>query len=73
MVLISIHRFHCDISRTCQEDERSKDLKTFSQKVEMTLDTFDNVIYVTRITTGATTVFVAVPACNYPFGQGYAH
>ena len=32
-----------------------------------------NVIYVTRITTGATTDFVTVHACNPSFGQGYAH
>ena len=45
----------------------------FSKKVEITLDTFDIVIYVTRVITDATTVFVAVPACNYLSGQGYAH
>ena len=32
-----------------------------------------DVIYVTRITTEPTTVFVTVPACNPSFGQGYAH
>ena len=32
-----------------------------------------NVIYVTRITTDATTVFVSASACNQSFGQGYAH
>ena len=53
---------------------RSKDLKNFfSKKVRITLDTFDIVIYVTRVITDATTVFVAVPACNPSFGQGYAH
>lgn len=60
---------------TCQEGrevKRPKDLKT-SKKLHNPLDTFDNVIYVTRITTGATTVFVSAPACNNPFGQGYAH
>ena len=52
---------------------RFKDLKTFSQKVAQPLDTFDNVIYITRITSGATTVFVSASACNPSFGQGYAH
>ena len=52
---------------------RLKDLKTFSQKVAQPLDIFDIVIYVTRITTGATTVFVSASACNPSFGQGYAH
>ena len=50
-----------------------KDLKTFLKKVAQPLDTFDNVIYVTRITTGATTVFWSASACNPSFGQGYAH
>jgi hypothetical protein len=40
---------------------------------EKVVDFVTSVIYVTRITTGATTDFVAVPACNYLFGQGYAH
>ena len=52
---------------------RLKDLKTFLKKVAQPLDTFDNVIYVTRITTGATTVFWSASACNPSFGQGYAH
>ena len=53
---------------------RSRDLKNFfSKKVEITLDTFDNVIYVARITTECTTVFVSASACNPSFGQGYAH
>ena len=30
-------------------------------------------IYVTRITTERTTVFVSASACNPSFGQGYAH
>ena len=62
---------------SCQEDMRSKDRKTsktFSQKKSNEpLDTMTNVIYVTRITTECTTVFVSASACNYPFGQGYAH
>ena len=37
------------------------------------LDTFDNVIYVTRVITERTTVFVSASACNPSFGQGYAH
>ena len=52
---------------------RFKDLKTFLKKVAQPLDTFDNVIYVTRITTVATTVFVSASACNPSFGQFYAH
>ena len=52
---------------------RFKDLKTFLKKVAQPLDTFDNVIYVTRITTECTTVFVSASACNPSFGQGYAH
>ena len=52
---------------------RFKDLKTFLKKVAQPLDTFDNVIYVARITTVATTVFVSASACNPSFGQGYAH
>ena len=52
---------------------RFKDLKTFLKKVAQPLDTFDNVIYVTRITTAATTVFVSASACNPSSGQGYAH
>ena len=53
---------------------RSKDLKNFfSKKVKLTLDTFDNVIYVTRITSASTTVFVSTSACNPSSGQGYAH
>ena len=39
----------------------------------LTLDAIVDVIYVTRITTGATTVFVSASACNPSFGQGYAH
>ena len=45
----------------------------FLKKVKLTLDIFDIVIYVTRNTTGATTVFVSASACNPSFGQGYAH
>ena len=52
--------------------QRLKDLKT-SKKLDELLDTFDSVIYVTRIATGSTTVFVDVPACNPSFGQSYAH
>ena len=52
---------------------RFKDLKTFLKKVAQPLDTFDNVIYITRITTECTTVFVSSSACNPSFGQGYAH
>ena len=53
---------------------RFKDLKNFFlKKVEITLDTFDNVIYITRITSASTTVFVSTSACNPSFGQGYAH
>ena len=52
---------------------RLKDLKTFLKKVAQPLDTFDNVIYVTRITTECTTDFVSASACNPSFGQGYAH
>lgn len=48
-----------------QEVKRPKDLKTFFKKVERTLDFVTSVIYVTRITTGATTDFVTVPACNW--------
>ena len=51
---------------------RLKDLKT-SKKSNEPLDTFDNVIYVARITTGATTVFVSASAYNPSSGQGYAH
>mgnify|MGYP003533772232 CR=1 FL=1 len=47
--------------------------KLFSKKVEITLDTFDIVIYVTRITTERYAVFVSASACNPSFGQGYAH
>ena len=59
----------------CQEGrEVKKTSKTFPQKkLNEPLDTFDNAIYVTRITTGATTVFVSASACNPSFGQGYAH
>ena len=42
------------------------------QKVKSTLDKIADVIYVTRITTGATTDFVTAPACNPSFGQDYA-
>ena len=74
MVLIEIHPSHCAISHSCQEDMRSKDLKNFfSKKVKLTLDIFDIVIYVTRITTECTTVFVSASACNPSFGQGCAH
>ena len=52
---------------------RFKDLKTFLKKVAQPLDTFDNVIYVTRITTARFAVFVSSSACNPSFGQGYAH
>ena len=53
---------------------RSKDLKNFfSKKVKLTLDTFDNVIYVTRNTTANLAVFVSASACNPSSGQGYAH
>ena len=75
MVLFSIHHPTYDISHNCQEGrevKRPKDLKT-SKKSNEPLDTFDSVIYVTRITTEPTTVFVSASACNYPFGQGYAH
>ena len=75
MVLFSIHHPTCDISHACQEGrevKRPKDLKT-SKKSNEPLDTFDNVIYVTRITTEPTTVFVSASACNPSFGQGYAH
>lgn len=64
-----MHRSTCAISHSCQEDMRSRDLK----KVAQPLDTFDNVIYVTLITTDATTDFVSASACNPSFGQGYAH
>ena len=53
--------------------------KLFLKKVEITLDTLPSVIYVTRViyvarnTSASTTDFVAVPACNPSFGQGYAH
>ena len=50
-----------------------KDLKTFLKKVAQPLDTFDNVIYITRITTANLAVFVSASACNPSFGQGYAH
>lgn len=71
MVLIEIHHSICVISHSCQEDMRSRDLKNFLlKKVEQPLDTFDNVIYVTRITTDATTVFVSASACNPSIGQG---
>ena len=75
MVLFSIHHPTCDISHNCQEGrevERPTDLKT-SKKSNEPLDAFDNVIYVTRITTGAPTDFVSASACNPSFGQGYAH
>ena len=52
---------------------RFKDLKTFSQKVAQPIDTFDNVIYITRITSANLAVFVSASACNPSFGQGYAH
>ena len=52
---------------------RFKDLKTFLKKVAQPLDNLSIVIYVTRITTDATTVFVSSSACNPSFGQGYAH
>ena len=52
---------------------RFKDLKTFLKKVAQPLDTFDNVFYVTRITTANLAVFVSASACNPSFGQGYAH
>ena len=55
-----------------REVKRPKDLKT-SKKSNEPLDTFDNVIDVTRITTECTTVFVSASACNPSFGQGYAH
>ena len=59
---------------SCQEDMRSKDRKTSKlQKVAQPLDTMATVIYVTRITTECTTVFVSASACNPSFGQGYAH
>ena len=75
MVLFSIHHPTCAISHNCQEGrevKRPKDLKT-SKKSNEPLDTFDNVIYVTRITTECTTVFVSASTCNPSFGQGYAH
>lgn len=72
-MLIQVHHSTCDISHSCQEVKRLKDLKTFSKKVKLTLDTFDNVIYVTRITTANLAVFVRVSACNPSIGQGYAH
>ena len=50
-----------------------KDLKTFLKKVAQPLDTFDNVIYVTRNTTANLAVFVSSSACNPSSGQGYAH
>ena len=52
---------------------RFKDLKTFLKKVAQPLDTFDNVIYVTRITTENLAVFWSASACNPSSGQGYAH
>ena len=74
MVLIEIHHYTCAISHSCQEDMRLKDLKNFfSKKVELTLDNVVDVIYVTRITSESTTVFVSASACNPSFGQGYAH
>ena len=47
--------------------------KLFLKKVKLTLDNVVDVIYVTRITTGATTDFVSSSACNPSLGQGYAH
>ena len=44
-----------------------------SKKSNEPLDTFDNVICVTRVITGSATVFVSASACNPSFGQGYAH
>ena len=73
VVLIEIHHSTCAISHSCQEDMRFKDLKTFLKKVAQPLDTFDNVIYITRITTANLAVFVSASACNPSSGQGYAH
>lgn len=70
VVLIQMHPPHLCYTRLCQEDMRLKDLKTFSQKKSyIDLDMIVNVIYVTRITTGATIDFVDVPVCNPLFGQ----
>ena len=61
------------LTLTSESGRESTLKKLFFKKVERPLDIFSSVIYVTRITTGATTVFVSAPACNHLFGQGYAH
>ena len=74
VVLIEIHPPHlCYKPFLSRGHEVKRPQNFFSKKVEITLDTFDNVIYVTRITTECTTVFVDASACNPSFGQGYAH
>ena len=66
----SSHSHSCITSKPL---EKSRGFLFSQKKVEITLDTFDNVIYVTRITTVATTVFVSASVCNPSFGQGFAH
>ena len=73
-MLIEIHPFHlCYKPFLSRGHEVKRPQKLFLKKVAQPLDTFDNVIYVEHITTGATTVFVSASACNPSFGQGYAH
>ena len=71
MVLFLTHRLHCAISHTCQEGQEVKrPQKLFPQKKSNEpLDTFDSVIYVTRVITVNLAVFVSASACNPSFGQ----
>ena len=74
VVLIEIHQLHlCYKPFLSRGHEVKRPQNFFSKKVAQPLDTFDNVIYVTRITTGDLAVFVSASACNSSFGQGYAH
>ena len=72
VVLIEIHPLHLCYKPFLSRVHEVKIPQNF-KKVAQPLDTFDNVIYVTRITTVATTVFVSASACNPSAGQGYAH
>lgn len=74
VVLIQIHLFHLCYKPFLSRGHEVKRLKElFPQKVAQPLDTFDIVIYVTRITTERYAVFVSASACNPSFGQSYAH
>ena len=65
--------FHMCYKSHLSRGTRGQKTRNFKKKLNEPLDTMTNVIYVARVITDATSDFVSASACNYPFGQGYAH